>query len=191
MNAIITTNNTTFETAKEQMDSYINSFNHYAKKCAENVLEMAKVVYDASEYFNTKPFDQFCLEVGLTDKGTVSKMKLIGKRYAILAPYKDRIPSAWTTLYSIAKATDEEFTVAIDENKLSVFTKASDIGEIFPRLKRVGKVTLVAENVEQQAKDYLFKIKSAASIAVERRAELQAKLQSVCLDFGIELISAD
>jgi hypothetical protein len=137
MTTQITPDSTTIAAvATDKLEGYVNRYKNFANKSAENILEMCKVVYEAGCLFNPTPFRKFCDQVGLTDKGTISKMKRIGSRYAVLAPYLNFLPCSWTTLYRIAKLPHEKFIEAIGQGKLTIYTTAQQLSEIAPPLRR-------------------------------------------------------
>jgi hypothetical protein len=187
-------NNVVADAGKNLINGYVVRFQTYANKSAENVLEMCKVVHEAYQAFaNGNAFDEFCKLVGLQEKSAISKMKKIGSRYAILKPYMDRLPSAWTTLYKIAKMTDEQFQRAIDQQKLSIYITAKQLGTI-TGTKANRKLTTSAVEVQvadvQAANENCFKVKLGEAISTDQRASLEGKLAALCREFGVELIAA-
>ena len=73
---IVNTSNTNIIT--KQVTEYAKQFKVQAKKTAEGVLEMARVVFDARK-LGTADFEVFCSEVGYkSDSSTIRKLKSIG-----------------------------------------------------------------------------------------------------------------
>jgi len=179
------------ETVSSNMEGFVSRYMHFANKSAENVLEMSKVVFDASKAFGNEPFERFCGEVGLRNEGTVSKMKKIGSRYAQLAPFMNRLPSAWTTLYTLAKLSDEKFDEIVRTNKVSIYTTAKQLGEVLESKNRGSHISKPnGRGAQQPANDFVFKLKTANAIEDVQKRELQAKLMSLCNEYGVELIAA-
>jgi hypothetical protein len=193
----ITTNNTISmsnvisQAVSSGMEGFVSRYMLFANKSAENILEMSKVVFEASKAFGEEPFEQFCSTVGLRDKCTVSKMKKIGSRYAQLAPFMNRLPPAWTTLYTLAKLSDEKFEEIVSANKVSIYTTAKQLGEILPSKKRGSRIAKSNDGGAQQpANDFVFKLKTDTAIEGDKKRELQAKLATLCNEYGVQLIAA-
>jgi hypothetical protein len=211
MTTQITPDSTTIAAvATDKLEGYVNRYKNFANKSAENILEMCKVVYDAGVWFNPIPFREFCEQVGLTDKGTISKMKRIGSRYATLAPYLHFLPCSWTTLYRIAKLPNEKFIEAIGQGKLTIYTTAQQLTEIAPPLRRYNPNGIPADPSEahsesvhpnggdiqpgdidaKSANDKFFMVRLGSSITPNQKDDLYSKLDRICADFGVELVAA-
>ena len=120
---------------------FIDRYVFFANKSAQNVLEMCRVVYQAHKDLKKSAFDRFCRAIGNDNHGsTISKMRKIGERYDFLKPYSDRLPSAWTTLYHLARLDEEKFAKAIEEGMITPSMGAKTISEINPRPKKVQEV---------------------------------------------------
>ncbi len=92
---IVNTSNTTIIT--KQVTEYANQFKVQAKKTAEGVLEMARVVFEAKKLGATD-FEVFCSEVGYkSDSSTIRKLKSIGEKYEFLLSRSKSLPTSWTT----------------------------------------------------------------------------------------------
>jgi len=116
-------------------------------KTAEAVLDLCKVVFDASSALKNKSYlKDFRDKNGLHDKGTFSQFKTIGANHARLSPHANRLPSSWYTLYKIAKLDGATFTAAITSGQLHPLVTQRNVRELAgtanPAPKRKGNATL-------------------------------------------------
>lgn len=76
-NSIVNTSNAILISKK--VTDYAKQFKVQAKKTAEGILEMARVVFDAKQ-LGKADFEVFCSEVGYkSDSSTIRKLNSIGK----------------------------------------------------------------------------------------------------------------
>lgn len=116
-NAIVNTSNTNI--ISKQVTEYANQFKVQAKKTAEGVLEMARVVFDAKQ-LGTADFEIFCSEVGYkSDSSTIRKLASIGKQYLVLSSRSKSLPTSWTTLYQVSRLTAEMIDQKISEGVIT------------------------------------------------------------------------
>ena len=116
-NAIVNTSNTNI--ISKQVTEYANQFKVQAKKTAEGVLEMARVVFDAKQ-LGTADFEVFCSEVGYkSDSSTIRKLKSIGEKYQFLLSRSKSLPTSWTTLYQVSRLTTEVIDEKINEGVIT------------------------------------------------------------------------
>ncbi len=116
-NAIVNTSNTTIIT--KQVTEYANQFKVQAKKTAEGVLEMARVVFEAKKLGATD-FEVFCSEVGYkSDSSTIRKLKSIGEKYEFLISRSKSLPTSWTTLYQVSRLNPEVIEQKIIEGVIT------------------------------------------------------------------------
>jgi hypothetical protein len=117
-------------------------YKEFARKSAECVLKLAGIVAKASE-LPEQELRAFCDEVGLEREGsTYRKLRAIGERIDRFEPHAERVPYAWTTLYELAKLSDEEFERVLRSNRLSRTMTAKDLASIVP--KQLGKKKVTA-----------------------------------------------
>jgi hypothetical protein len=115
--AIVNTSNTNI--ISKQVTEYANQFKVQAKKTAEGVLEMARVVFDAKQ-LGTADFEVFCSEVGYkSDSSTIRKLKSIGEKYQFLLSRSKSLPTSWTTLYQVSRLTTEVIDEKINEGVIT------------------------------------------------------------------------
>lgn len=96
----------------------VNEFKGYARKTAENILEMGRVVFEAKNKLkaNKAEFEAFCAGVGFkSDSSSIKKLAQIGKGYSFMKSQSDYLPNNWTTLYEIARLTEDQLKAFIDQ----------------------------------------------------------------------------
>lgn len=196
MNAI-TTNNTTpsINNLDSDIQPYVERFHCFANKSAENVLQMCKVVSDAKAKLLDAQFIQFCLAIDLNkDASAISKMKKIGDRYNQLMPHKDKLPSAWTTLYRLADLSDDQFNAAVDNQRIHCNITAKDLNKIAPSKKSGKKASapVVIDHADpvRDGSANSFTLKSLEILKGDKFAELKEKLEAIRQEFSLELIFA-
>lgn len=102
---------------------YVDAFKINAKKTAEGVLEMARVVYEAKK-LGKGDFEAFCEQIGYpTNSSTIRKLHSIGEKYEFLLARSKSLPTSWTTLYQVSRMTAEMIDQKINEG---VITPALD-----------------------------------------------------------------
>jgi len=182
MNTITTSNigGGTHIVIKNSIQDFTNRFQLYADKCAENILEMCKIVYDASIKLKKKEFAEFIKAIGMTkQKGTISKFKMIGQRYDELSLHKAQLPSTWTTLYNIARCNENQINEGISNGKIHPMMKASAVKEIAPELYKSRPATkkeIIASNNLSQAD---FGIEINENMIPDARKKFLQEIQTI------------
>ena len=115
----LTVNTTSTEiTNNDLIQASVIEFKGYAKKTAENILEMGRVVFEAKKNLkaNKGEFEAFCAGVGFkSDSSSIKKLAQIGKGYSFMKSQADHLPNNWTTLYEIARLTEYQLNTFIDQ----------------------------------------------------------------------------
>lgn len=120
----ITTN---FKEAHE----FAQKFNMSMRKTAEAVLELGSIYYQAHKKLTGEAYDQFLLEIKFKkNDSTLSKLKLIGEKYELLKQAENELPPSWTSIYKIAKQSNEVIQSLIDTRKLSSSLKGQDLDRL-------------------------------------------------------------
>lgn len=105
----------------------VEKFNTFARKTAEGVLEMAQVVCEAKKLKDSE-FHKFCEIVGMTgSSSTVQKLIKIGEKYEYLIGHAERLPANWTTIYELAKLTEEKIEELIGSGLICTSLIAADL----------------------------------------------------------------
>ena len=107
---------------------YADTFKTYFIKTAENILEMAKVVFNAKEKLGKNQFRQFTYLIGFDPtSSTLKKLQAIGKNYEVLSKNISALPANWTTLYEIAQLPEDKFIAAIDKGVITPNVLGKDV----------------------------------------------------------------
>jgi hypothetical protein len=115
----------------------VEKFNSFARKTAEGVLDMAKVVFDARKLKDSE-FYRFCEIVGMNgSSSTAQKLIAIGKKYDCLIGHSEKLPPNWTTVYEVSKLTEEQIESLIDRGVLTASLIASDLNAALGKEKKV------------------------------------------------------
>ena len=105
----------------------VEKYNTFARKTAEGVLEMGKVVCEAKKLKESE-FHKFCELVGMSgSSSTVQKLLKIGEKYEFLIGHAKKIPANWTTVYELAKLTEAKIEELIDRGVISTSLIAADL----------------------------------------------------------------
>ncbi|QWD68267.1 hypothetical protein AOC21_09595 [Polynucleobacter sp. VK25] len=107
---------------------YADTFKTYFIKTAENILEMAKVVFTAKEKLGKNQFREFSYLIGFDPtSSTLKKLQGIGKNYEVLSKNISALPANWTTLYEIAQLPEDKFIAAIDKGVITPNVLGRDV----------------------------------------------------------------
>jgi len=100
------------------IESSVMEFKGYARKTAENILEMGRVVFETKDKLkaNKEDFEIFCSKVGFkSTSSSIKKLAQIGKGYLVMKSQADHLPNNWTTLYEISRLAETELKKYITE----------------------------------------------------------------------------
>jgi hypothetical protein len=112
----------------------VTEYRALVKASGENTLEVGKTIYVVETELNQSYKDEFYVQVGLDPKSaTVRKLKTIGEKYMRFVPFVGRLPTSWTTLYGLARMTDESFQKVVAADVLSPFVTWKTIETVFPK----------------------------------------------------------
>lgn len=111
----------------KEISILVEKFNTFARKTAEGVLEMGKVVYQAKRLKESE-FHRFCEIVGMSgSSSTVQKLIKIGEKYEFLIGHAEKLPANWTTVYELAKLTEDKIEELIDRGVICTLLIAADL----------------------------------------------------------------
>ncbi len=158
---------------KSPLEKLVEEYLAFNKSSAESILRVSETMV-AAERELTDSFDAFCKRVGIV-KGspTYSKHKTIGENAHRLEPYLDRMPSAWTTIYKLAKLPPDQFLMIARD--LTPALTAADIDSL------LSKPTAVSS--EGRLRLGLM----IPDMSNERLGELCERLQEIEIEFGCEI----
>jgi hypothetical protein len=110
-----------------QVLELVLEFHQFARKSAEGVLEMARVVRAAS-LLSTGEFYRFCERTNIKPFSSTSrKLITIGEKFGFLIAQADKLPANWTTIYALAKLADTQIQALIDEGVVNTKTAAAEL----------------------------------------------------------------
>jgi hypothetical protein len=118
----------------------VKRYKELARKGARCILDLAATLREAAEL--PGEIDAFCKEVGLDPKGsTYRKLIAISDRLARFEPLAERMPCAWTTIYQLAKLSDEAFERIARSDRFGPLMTARDVESIVQSVTPIAKVT--------------------------------------------------
>lgn len=106
-------------------------FNGFAKKTAESVLQMAKVVSDMKAQKNKAEFEKFCDLIGYkSDSSLIRKFTQIGNKFDQLITNADKLPNTWTTVYQISLLSDDAITTLMEKGVINPCLAGKKLQEV-------------------------------------------------------------
>lgn len=115
----------------KEAHEFAQKFNMSMRKTAEAVLELGSVYYQAHQKLTGEAYEQFLSEIKFKkNDSTLSKLKLIGEKYELLKQAQKELPPSWTSIYKIAKQSDEVIKSLIESGNLSSSLKGQDLDRL-------------------------------------------------------------
>ncbi len=100
------------------VDEYSTLFRKAEERSAREILEMCRIVYEASATLDSAKFHEFCQRIGYRDtSSTIRKHIVIGKLQPRLIQYADALPATWTGIYTITQIPAQIFVNLMNDNK--------------------------------------------------------------------------
>ncbi len=100
------------------VEEYSTLFRKAEERSAREILEMGRVVYEASETLDSAKFHDFCQRIGYRDTSSaIRKHIVIGKLQPRLIQYADALPATWTGIYLITQIPAQIFINLMNDNK--------------------------------------------------------------------------
>jgi len=141
MNAIVNNTTKTF-IAEENTVVLVEKFQTHARKTAESILEMGKIVFEAKKLVSSQ-FCFFCESIGFDHKSpTIRKFVSIGEKYELLISKSKNLPASWTTIYEVAVLGNEVIEDYISDGSINHTTTGKDLKSL------IGKNKIVLEKPE-------------------------------------------
>lgn len=130
MNALVTSNLIDLN-EPPRANEMAAKFNGYAKKTAESVLQMAKVVSDMKARRNKVEFEEFCDLIRYkSDSSLIRKFAQIGSKFNQLMENADKLPNTWTTVYQIAKLSEDTISELMDKGVINPHFTGKDARKV-------------------------------------------------------------
>jgi hypothetical protein len=176
MNAITTTI-VTVPNGTQTADSMAKLFKCYAKKTAESILQMAKVVSDMKARKNKPEFEKFCDLIGYkSDSSPIRKFTQIGEKFDQLNANVDKLPNTWTTVYQIALMTKETIEDLIDTGVITPQisgAEAKNVLRLFTGKTATISSTKCSSTPERTDAEMTFRARLPAFPSVEAQKKLK------------------
>lgn len=116
----------------QKVDSFVKKYAISVARTASAIIELAKVIYDASENLSKIEYKEFLKEIRCDDeskKSYLKKMTCIAKDERLLS-LVDVLPASYTTLYSLSSLKDDQLEMLKSENILSPDMTAKEIAYV-------------------------------------------------------------
>ena len=100
------------------VEEYSILFRKAEERSVREILEMGRVVYEASETLDSANFHDFCQRIGYRDTSSaIRKHIVIGKLQPRLIQYAEALPATWTGIYLITQIPAQIFINLMNDNK--------------------------------------------------------------------------
>jgi len=164
-------------TPKHSVDELVSEFNRLSTDEAQNLWELEEIIVHVEGELGDRLKDEFYKRVGLDPKGsTVRKFKKCGEKHTRFEPYKDKLPTAWTTRYPLATMSDADFDKVATSGVLHRHVPLSEIEKYVsasPQKKRKPKLNVLFD---------VYKVKE-----IGRQREFVRRLKELADEFNVEL----
>jgi len=159
-------------TAREQL---VSDYSLFAVKTAQSTVEMCRVVFEAKEQLSKEEFSNFCTDIGRkrTDP-PIRKYLAIGAAYERLIQYADKLPNAWTSIYTILQIPTETF-IALAEVGESF---ANLTGNQLKALKRIGDINQAPSTDVAASEDTTSEVVSSDATTASTADDTNKSLES-------------
>jgi len=197
MNAI-NTNTTVVLNGTYIASEMAEKFNGFARKTAESILLMAKVVSDmkaqALAQKDKTEFEKFCDLIGYkSDSSLIRKFTQIGGKFTRLMENVDKLPSTWTTVYQIALLNDDAIVTLLEKGVISPSLSGTNVKEVLGLSVTKTSIAVVANMPEVQNRtdaEFTFRARLSSFLTAQQVAKVKrimAELKEI--NFEIETSS--
>jgi len=192
MNAIINNISKSFEVSEKAV-VLIEEFRTHARKTAESILEMGKIVYEAKKLKDYE-FSFFCAQIGFERSSpTIRKFALIGKKYELLISKSKNLPSNWTTIYDVALLGNELIEEYVNNGSINQATTGKEVKKLLGKDKNVNEKTTEAKPEESSVQNgtpegFGFKVslyKAPSRELLKKISKILAELDELNIDYEL------
>lgn len=167
-------NNQTSITSDSSVVQLATDFKNYFVKSADNILEMARVVTQASQDLKGQRYKDFCHLIGFeTQSSTLKKLLKIGEKYDLLKKNINALPASWTTLYQISLISSDDIVKYVDSGIINPDLKAKDLKVSSPAISAVKNKNVPNGTVKKGG--YEFKV----VLSKEPSEQVTLKIQKI------------
>lgn len=118
-------------TSDSLFDSLVERYRTFAKKSAENIIQLAETLVEAKAKLSGMQLHDFCQAVGLDQNGSKFRKRLtIGQEASRFEPYVDRLPTNWTTIYKLASLDGTVFDRVAKDARFAPMMTAGEVALI-------------------------------------------------------------
>jgi hypothetical protein len=166
----------------------VSRFHTFASKTVEGILEMGRVVYEASQLKKSE-FARFCELVDLDRKeSTVAKLKTIGEKYEFLLAHSSKLPANWTTVYEVARLTEEKISALIENGVIKTTLVAQELNDALGKARKPSttKLGAASEFAPQEGLGFRVRLSNTPDESTASRIrELVRELRSLKLEVEV------
>jgi hypothetical protein len=167
--------NGTLEIITPAVQSYLDRYHTALRKTAQSVLEVAATVLEAKEQLSQPEFAAFLQQVGFDEKSsTYKKFIAIARKKELLEHYVDTLPTAWTTIYQLAKLDADQFEQVRNSGQLNPLMSANQISAIISGG--------APGNNNRAASDVFI---ATMDLDTAERIALHSELSALCQRYGV------
>ena len=174
---LTTVPNGTLEILTPAVQSYLDRYHTALRKTAQSVLDVAATVLEAKEELTQPEFAQFLQEVGFDEKSsTYKKFVAIARKKELLEHHVDALPTAWTTIYQLAKLDADQFEQVANSGQLNPLMSANQITTIISGG--------AAANCNRPASDVFI---TTQDLDTAERVALHSEVKELCQRYGVSV----
>lgn len=177
-------------------------YNGFARKTAESVLQMAKVVYDMKAQKDKAEFEKFCNLIGFkSDSSYIRKFVQIGNKFDQLIGNASQLPSTWTTVYQIATLSNEAIDQFLEKGVINPTLSGAHAKQVLGLSKPApvavaANMNVVVPSGTENELSFVARFSGYPSAAVREKlkriiAELKAIDFEVAASAGLDLVIAE
>lgn len=113
-------------------EGYAEQFHMFACQNASAYIEMASIVYKAkSALTEAGQFEKFCEAINKASKSSlIRKFTKIGEFSELLAAHTDKLPAAWTTLYTIVQLGHPKLEELLVNGKINASMEGTEARDL-------------------------------------------------------------
>ncbi len=163
----------------QKVSSLVNEYSLCVTKTAASILELASIVYRAKNDLSKKEYDLFLREIKVDESKTsyLKKLQCIAQKASRLDAIKERLPAAYTTLYSLSQLTDEEFENVQSKDLITPNLTAAELSKFKFKAPKLSSVT----------SDKVTLTLKSSSVSLHKVLQ---EIQTLCTKNDIELKSS-
>lgn len=192
MNATVNNTVKTF-VADENTVVLVEKFQTQARKTAESILEMGKIVFEAKKLVPSQ-FCFFCESIGFDHTSpTLRKFASIGEKYELLISKSKNLPSNWTTIYDVALLGNELIEEYVNDGSINQATTGKEVKVLLGKDKNINEKGTKAKPEESSVQNgtpegFGFKVslyKAPSRELLKKISKILAELDELNIDYEL------